>query len=476
VSLLPVTHHAQGLVTQFDGDRGRIRFGVAMGSSFCTLLFPLRRGVALRNDGSPAYNSAPTLRRSFAASTQSQELPMNHSLLRVPAGIAAGVFTLVIFNSAAVAADKPDLKAVAERVVGESARVKAGDRVVVRGDVRDVDLIEEISLAIWRRGAEPLQVLGREKAALRYFDEVPAAQDSVPLALSLKLVDVETVEIFVSGSEFPGLLGDVSAARMTATTKRMQPVIDARLKKGVRVVEVGNGLYPTDATAKRFGITKAQLADLYWSGLNVDTTKMQATGAAVRSALSAGKVVRVTHPNGTDLQFRIEGRPVNISSGVISDDAIAKGGPATQVWLPAGEVYTTPIKGTAKGKVVFDTLPFDDGELVGATYTFDGGKLVAYDAKPGAKYDRWKALYAAAPDGKAEFSGLDIGINPNVKVPAGSKFTSWVPAGTVSLLIGGNTWAGGDIAIGWSGGGSMNGCTVTVDGKTIVEGGVLKVK
>ena len=401
---------------------------------------------------------------------------MNRLSLRITAGLAAAVLTVLVFTPLTSAADKPDFKAVAERIVGDSARVKAGDRVVVRGDIRDIDLIEEISLAIWRRGAEPLQVLGREKAARRYFDEVPAAQDGVPLGISLKMLDAETVEIFVSGSEYPALLSDVPAARMAAWNKRNQEVADARLKKGVRMVEVGNGLYPTDATAKRFAITKSQLADLYWSGLNVDTAKLQATGAAVKSALASGKVVRITHVNGTDLQFRIESRPINISAGVIPDEAMAKGGPAAQVWLPAGEVYTTPVKGSAKGKIIFDTLPFDDGEIIGATYTFDAGKLVSHDAKPGPKYERWKALYAAAPEGKAEFSIFDIGINPNVKVPAGSKLTTWVPAGTVSLLLGGNTWAGGDNAIGWNGGGSMNGCTVTVDGKTIVEAGVLKVK
>jgi aminopeptidase len=400
---------------------------------------------------------------------------MNRSLLRFAAGICAvTTVTLVAFTSVVAAADKPDLKAIAERIVGESARVTAGDRVVVRGDIRDIDLVEEISLAVWRRGAEPVQILGREKTSRRYFDEVPATQDNVPLALSMKLIEAETVEISISGSEYPGLFGDVSASRITATAKRYQPVAEARLKRGVRSVDVGNGLYPTDATAQQFSITKAQLAELYWNGLSVDNAKMQATGAAVRAKLSAGKVVRVTHPNGTDLQFRVEGRPINISAGVITDEAIAKGGPAAQAWLPAGEVYTTPVKGSAQGKIVFDSLPFEEGELTAATFTFKDGKLVAHAAKAGPKYDRWQALYAAAPDGKAEFSALDLGINPNVKVPAGSKFTSWVPAGTVSLVIGGNSWAGGDIAIGWSSGGSLNGCTVTVDGKTLVEGGVLK--
>jgi len=68
------------------------------------------------------------------------------------------------------------------------------------------------------------------------------------------------------------------------------------------------------------------------------------------------------------------------------------------------------------------------------------------------------------------------GINSNVKVPPGSKLTTWVPAGTVSLGFGGNTWAGGSNDIGWGASGSLNGCTVAVDGKIVVEKGVLKIQ
>mgnify|MGYP000099779857 CR=1 FL=1 len=81
---------------------------------------------------------------------------------------------------------------------------------------------------------------------------------------------------------------------------------------------------------------------------------------------------------------------------------------------------------------------------------------------------------AAAPASRDDFAFVDIGFNPNIRVPAGSKLTSWVPAGTVSLGFGGNIWAGGTNTISWGSSVSMNGCTLTVDGKVIVENGVLK--
>jgi aminopeptidase len=373
-------------------------------------------------------------------------------------------------------AEKPDYKAIAERIVGQSANVKQGDRVVIRGELRDIDFVEELSLAVARRGAEPLQVLGREKAALRFVQEVPASLDQLPLGFSLQLATVETVEIGISGAEFPGLLSAVAPERLAAGQKRFNDITLARLARGVRSVDIGNGMYPTDATAKRHGMSKAQLAEIYWSGINVDYTKLQATGAALQARLGAAKEAHITHANGTDLTVQIKGKPVYVSDGVISPEDIAKGGPNLQVWLPAGEAYVVPVVGSAEGKIVVDRLPFDDGEILQLIFTVKGGKLVSHTARPSASYERWKARYAAAPDSKNEFGLFDLGFNPNVKVPAGSKLTTWVPAGTVSLAFGNNVWAGGTNNTPWDTAVSLNGCTVTLDGQTVVQKGVLQAR
>ena len=400
---------------------------------------------------------------------------MNTSYLR---GAVALATTLIatFYLPTLVAADKPDYKAVAERIVGQSANVKEGDRVVLRGDVRDLDLIEEIALAVWKRGAEPVQIVTREKAARRYFDEVPAKRDNTPATLSMKLAEVTTVEIVLLAEEQTNLLSDVPPERRTAVENRFRVVQEARVKRGVRLVELGNGLYPTDAIAKRHGLRKEQLAELFWSGINVDYAKLQVTGAAVRSALASGKVVRITHPNGTDFTCRIESRAVNVSDGSISEEDVAKGPPATQVWLPAGEVYVTPVKGTAEGTIKVNRTPFEEVELEALALTFKAGKLTSHTAKPGPGYERWKKLYAAASENKDEFGYVDIGINPNIKAPAGSKLANWVAAGTISVGTGNNIWAGGDNSTSWNHPLFLTGGTLTVDGKVIVEGGMLKVQ
>src|SRR5204863_10217542 len=109
-------------------------------------------------------------------------------------------------------------------------------------------------------------------------------------------------------------------------------------------------------------------------------------------------------------RMQLQGRPVHVSDGVISAEDMAKGGPDIQAWLPAGEVYFVPVVGSAEGKIVVDRLPFDAGEITKATFTVKGGKLTAHTAQASPAYERWKALYTAAPEAKNEFAYLDIGI------------------------------------------------------------------
>src|SRR5262249_49616823 len=153
-------------------------------------------------------------------------------------------------------------------------------------------------------------------------------------------------------------------------------------------------------------------------------------------------------------------------------DDVKKGGAACTVFLPAGEVYVAPVAGTAEGKVVVDHQLFEGKDIPGLTLTFTGGKLTAMTAKSGL--EPLRKLYDAAGGGKDQLGVLDIGINPAVRYAPGSKMLSWVPAGMVTLVVGGNQWAGGDNAATFNLANFLPGSTVTLDDKVIVDKGTLK--
>lgn len=381
---------------------------------------------------------------------------------------AAGLLPVDAFAQAQVQGNTAE---VARKLVTQSAHVKSKEIVFITGGIRDIDLLDDIAIEVGRVGALAVVTTATERRARQLLEQVPAGNDAAIADAALRLVGVQTTVIDVDFVENPGFLSGVSPERMAAANKASQPVEEARMQRGVKYVNLGNGLYPTEALARRFAIAKDDLARIFWDGVNTDYTRLEATGNAVGRLLGAGRQLRLTDPNGTDIRMRIEARPVFVSDGVISDEDVKKGGPACMVWLPAGEVYLTPVGGTAEGAVVIDRSYFQDQEIVGLKLVFKAGKLTSMTAKSGL--DRLQAQYDATGAGKDEFAFVDVGINPSVRVPPNSGLQSYVPAGMVTVGIGGNTWAGGTNSVPFGHHGFFSRSTLEVDGKVIVDKGVL---
>ena len=365
-----------------------------------------------------------------------------------------------------------DYEALAQKLVSQCANIHEGDLVQVSGGVRDFELLENIAVHVRKVGAFPLVSLNSDRTARRMFDDVSAKYDSQSPEFGLKLAGLITAQIDVDFRETEALLAHVPPERVATSYKAFFLVNDLMLKRNVRFVQLGNGLYPTSERAKQFGVSQEELSKIFWDGVNVDYSKLQATGKAVKAALASGKQLHITNPDGTDLRMEIEGRPVFVSDGVISADDVQAGGIACQVWLPAGEVFLAPVAGTAEGKVVFDTHFFQGGEVRGLTLTFKAGKLTSMMAKSGL--EPLKALYDAAGPGKEEFAVIEIGINPNVHLVPGSRVVGFMLAGMVTVGIGNTTWAGGENNVAYNMGNFLPGSTLEVDGKVLVEKGVPK--
>ncbi len=345
---------------------------------------------------------------------------------------------------------------------------------MINGGLRDIELLENLSVDVRKVGAFPLLTLNSDRIAEKYFEEVPEKYDSQAPELDLKLATIASVAISVDANEAEGLLSGVPPARFAALGKANEPVTELFQKRNVRQVAVGNGLYPTEWRAKRYRMTQEELSKAFWSAVNTDYSALQSSGEKVKSTLATGEEVHITNPNGTDLKVRIEGRPFFVSDGIISPEDVKKGGPAVAVFLPAGEVYCAPVPGTAEGKVVVSRDFYQGKEITDLTLTFIAGKLTAMTGT-GPGFVDFKADYDARGEGKESFAFVDFGVNPNFSVPAASNLGNWIQAGMVTVGTGNNTWAGGDNKTSYGMTNYLPGSTVTLDGKTIVEKGVLKL-
>lgn len=367
-----------------------------------------------------------------------------------------------------------DLEQLAERLVTQCAGVQRGEHVLVAGGSHDQELLENIAVHVRKAGAFPLLTLSSDRLTKRLFFDVPAELDTQADTLGLQLANHLNAAILLANGLEEAPFAEADPKRMADRAKGDQPVADAMLKHGVRQVEVGNGLYPTEWRAQRFGMSYDDLKKMFWESVNVDYTSLAARAEEVKGVLAQGTELHITDANGTDLKVRIQGRPIYSSDGMVSPEELKKGGPVASSFLPAGEVYIVPVPGTAGGKIVRPQEYFEGKEIQNLTLTFADGKLVSLTGV-GPGFDRMKATYEAAAEGKDVFAVVDFGINPNIKLPARSTVATWVPAGTVTMGIGNNVWAGGENKAPYAYYVSIPGTTVRLDGKTVVENGALKM-
>jgi aminopeptidase len=363
-----------------------------------------------------------------------------------------------------------DLRTVAAKVVGQSAGVEEGEVVELFGSPEDLPLLNEMAVEVRKRGAHPLVIVGDEKTGRRMYDEVPAKYDSQePKAVLgvVKMIDVLIGTEFGEGRTLKG----VPADRQAAQAKAFQQVFPIMQRRGVRTVTLGNGLYPTEERAEQFGVSREELAKIMYGGIDTDYEHLERTGQQLRSALTGGKELRITGPSGTDLRVPIADRPVHVSDGVISAADRKRGGPALNVWLPAGEVYFTPRAAGAEGVVVADRYFYEGDRIDALRLEIKGGKVVGMSARAGL--ESLKTRYDAAGSGRDIVGVIDFGINPSIQVPEGGAVNVWARAGAVTVNIGNNVWAGGDNATDFSLVPEVRNATVTLDGTEIVKDGKL---
>jgi leucyl aminopeptidase (aminopeptidase T) len=393
-----------------------------------------------------------------------------------PENAAGGAETAAVSGAAAVsdavagtgAGTAADLKSVAAKVVQQSAGVRGGDIVLVAGSDADLPLLEDIAIEVRKVGGQALVTVNTDGFNRRSYDEVPAKYDGQAPELTMKLV--EMVDVFINTDAGDGrTMKGVAPERMAARGKAFAPVGQAMRKRGVRTVALGNGLYPSAERAEQFGMSREELAGLMYGGIDADYAQLQATGARLRTVLAAGKEIRITAPGGTDLRVKIAGRPVVVSDGVISAEDQKQGGPAVSAWLPAGEVFLTPVPGTANGAIVADHMFYQGDRIEGLRLEVKDGKVVGMTARSGL--DQLKEYYQLAGPGKDLLSVVDIGINPSVQLPEGGAVNVWSRAGAVTVVVGDNSWAGGDNRVNFAIPPEIRNATLEVDGTALVKDG-----
>lgn len=382
------------------------------------------------------------------------------------------IFAIILLSLSTSAAAQPsDLQAVARNLV-QAGMVKTGDKVLITGSVRDETLMEHIAIEVMKAGGQPMISLASERLFRRSYDEVPASYDTLPPTLDLAIVNTFDVQILVDVGEADDILAGVPQARRAARAKAGEPVTQAFFQRNARLVNLGNGLYPTATLSRRLGVPQSELATTFWKGAGVPAQTLRTSGEAVRTTFAGSKMVTLTHANGTNLTFGVDAGRAFVSDGAITPEKLKQGGAAANTWLPAGELILPATAGTAEGKVVIDRMLWDGQEVRGLTLVYSKGRLTSMTAA--SNIEDLKARYDAAGGGKDQFGYIDIGLNPETKLPLGTGRIVWTAPGAVTVGLGDNRGFGGTNASDFGLATQIGGATVKADGKTVVENGALK--
>jgi leucyl aminopeptidase (aminopeptidase T) len=353
----------------------------------------------------------------------------------------------------------------ARNIVTKYLRVRPGENAIIESWDHTMPLASAMVDEVRRVGGKVLLVRNDQDSWWRTIDRKQSkllGESSAPEWAALKAADVyvnfwgpddtDRLETFPDSDNdaFDWLWPWYAVARRT----------------GLRGVRMTTG-FVTERRARQWGVNRRRWEEGMLRSSLVDPEEIAQRGARLARALSRGKRVRITHPNGTDLEVALVGASPRLLDG--RPHPWGKGDPR------AGMLQQVPV-GTLD--VVLDSKTADGSFRAnrrtniwwnwhaGGTLEFADGRLTAYSFEDGEK--EFVRQYKAGTAGKDRTSLLKFGLNPAVHdIPN----LETVERGGVSLQIGGNRGVGGTNGSNFFTWFTLAGSEIEVDGTPVIRAG-----
>jgi leucyl aminopeptidase (aminopeptidase T) len=378
---------------------------------------------------------------------------------------------LFLFQINSTLAQMTAHQSVADKIVNQVLEVQPGEVVMITGTPAEIEMMGDYRVAVGKAGGQAIISLVLPEANKRAIMEASIEHLKIPNTFGISII--RNVDCFINlGSvQDPQLFADVPEDKLVASREAGKAFAAADKRAHYRSVAIGQtGGIPSKAYATSVNADHQQMLDMFWKSINVDYSKMAANGKQMATLIKAGSQVKLTSTYGTDLQFSIGKSDVRINSGRTVDNTNSQG--PSNVWLPAGEAYVAINPASANGTMVVPTMDFRGSKIKNLKMTYKAGKMVSMSAD--SNIDALKKAIEMSSEDVDVLSLIDIGLNQNSHSLPGSDYASWEMAGMVTLGIGNNGWAGGnvDADVGFTF--HLPKSTLSIDGKTIVSNGELQ--
>lgn len=311
----------------------------------------------------------------------------------------------------------PRVSKFAEVLVGHSARVVPGDRVLIEATTAAEPLVRELYLKILEKGGHPVPLLqfpdmffpGHED--LLTLNGSDAQLDFVPPLQKLGYDNFES-RIRVHSATNTRSQTRIDASRAQRRGKAVGTITEAQMRRGAQgAFKWVTTLYPTDAYAQDAGMSRQQYEDFVFGSVHANEAnpiafweQVQKDQQSAVEFMKGRSQVVLRGPN-VDLTLSVKGRPFMNSFGVYN--------------MPDGEIYTGPVEDSVNGWVKFTYPAIYGGVAVeGAELTFNNGRADQVRADKNLDY----LMKMLESDAGARFLG-EFAIGTNFDI---DKFTGQI--------------------------------------------------
>jgi leucyl aminopeptidase (aminopeptidase T) len=197
--------------------------------------------------------------------------------------------------------------------------------------------------------------------------------------------------------------------------------------------------------------------------MSADYKAVKRRSDAVARLLTEGKGVHITSPQGTDVNFSIDGR-----DGLSDDGHLTEPGEFGN--LPGGEGFIAPLEGRTNGRLVFDGSVWPIGRLdEPLTVDIEDGYAKSFSGPMG---ERFRSILEG--HGSEAFAVAELGIGTNEAATlTGNVLEDEKIIGTIHVAFGDNHSFGGRIRVSSHQDGVVLEPTVDVDGGRLLDNGRL---
>lgn len=314
----------------------------------------------------------------------------------------------------------------AEVLVDWSARVEAGDDVVVSVAEDAHDLGVAVAEALGERGATVTTLYGSDemsRAYLKGHESTDAGTAEFPdPAVDLAVFEAADVYLRLGGGRNTAATADVDRETRQAYARARTDVREARMD-----TDWVSTVHPTRSLAQQAGMAYEEYADFVYDAILRDWEALAEEMAHMKEVLDDGDEVRIVTERAdapdTDLRMSIAGRTAVNSAASVAYDSHN---------LPSGEVFTAPYD--AEGEVLFDVpMTIESTRVRNVRLVFEDGEVVDFSAETGE--DALAGVLETDP-GARRLGELGIGMNRGIDRFTDSILFDEKMGDTVHLAVG----------------------------------------